>query len=378
MFFGFKERVEDFIVEEDLWFNFDTSWDFLYIFFEKRWQNTMDIVEKLIKKFKLKRHQLGISWLKDKNGITRQWISIGKNTLAQLWWQNVFVQYLSKEVKILSESYHTQLLNVWQHRWNNFIIRLRAKDFINPLLKKQLQNQLDDIQNNGFPNYFGMQRFGKWLKNWKRAVKIFDGWDFDPDNHHLRFQLQSWVSMHFNRMLHNRIEQNIKYLDWDILMKWNNAWKSEAGILDHSSLITFDYQASKKNNTEKDFFYPEFLGDQIPFDETIQKEWIPSWALLWYNVLLPKHGSPAFDFERSYLQKIQFLLEPINICQHVGIYGIRRPYYVFPRKLSYVRDNDDLILTFWLPTGAYATVLLAQLFQKVEAKTYQQYFKLPL
>lgn len=394
MFFSFKQRVEDFIVEEVLWFELDGKWDFLYIFFEKKEKNTMDVLAVLMKRFKLKRHQLGISWLKDKKWITRQRISIGKNVLAQIGGQNTFIKILKTQVKIIEQKYHSDLLKVWQHSGNYFEIRLRSQMPINPLLKKQFEEKLTMIDEQWFGNYFGMQRFGKWLKNWKRAVKIFDGWAFDEKDHLLRFQLQARVSMHFNRMLQQRVEQWYRYLDGDILMKGNNAWRAEAAILWtntswETTITPFDYKLSKKNNEEKDFFFPEWIDNKPIFTSSlnkevertkdmIRKERIPSWALLGYNIVLPKHGSSAFDFERSYMQNIKFLIDWVKICKHVGIYGIRRPLRVFPQNLAYTRDNDDLIVKFGLPTGAYATVFLASLFQGVDPSGYDEYFKIPL
>ncbi|NOZ44562.1 MAG: tRNA pseudouridine(13) synthase TruD [bacterium] len=70
-----------------------------------------------------------------------------------------------------------------------------------------IERQINYIKKNGFPNYFGIQRFGKGLKNRKRAEKIFNDPDLDPQNYQFRFQIQARVSMHFNRMLYQKLKQ---------------------------------------------------------------------------------------------------------------------------------------------------------------------------
>jgi len=70
MYFSFKNQPSDFIVSEILPFELSGNWDFFYIFFEKEKLNTMEIVLWICKNMKLKREQLGIAGLKDKERIT--------------------------------------------------------------------------------------------------------------------------------------------------------------------------------------------------------------------------------------------------------------------------------------------------------------------
>jgi tRNA(Glu) U13 pseudouridine synthase TruD len=50
--------------------------DFFYVYFEKSGINTMEVVMELCHELGLLRKELGIAGLKDKDGITAQWISI--------------------------------------------------------------------------------------------------------------------------------------------------------------------------------------------------------------------------------------------------------------------------------------------------------------
>ncbi|MBQ2599863.1 tRNA pseudouridine(13) synthase TruD [bacterium] len=49
----------------------------------------------------------------------------------------------------------------------------------------------------------------------------------------------------------------------------------------------------------------------------------------------------------------------MKTAKKYNIYGFRRPLWTKPKNLKYERnENDDLILSFSLPTGSYATIFL--------------------
>ncbi len=84
--FSFKEKSQDFIVEENLPFELKGKWDVFFVLFEKQNKTTMDVVNHLCKDLGISRLTLGIAWLKDKKAMTRQWICIYKSALKKLWW----------------------------------------------------------------------------------------------------------------------------------------------------------------------------------------------------------------------------------------------------------------------------------------------------
>jgi tRNA pseudouridine13 synthase len=76
MLYRFKQHPEDFIVEELLPSLPTGQGDVFYVYFEKRNLTTMDILTHLQRQLFLSREEMGIAGLKDKAGITRQWITI--------------------------------------------------------------------------------------------------------------------------------------------------------------------------------------------------------------------------------------------------------------------------------------------------------------
>jgi len=378
MLFRFKMRAEDFVVEEILWFVPDGKLEFLYILFEKREKNTMDVLDFLMKSFGLKREQIGIAGLKDKMWITRQRLCIGLQTLEKVWGQELFLRKLQSQVKILEQTHHSQLLKVGQHSGNRFVIRMRAQGGVSDQLKKSIGKQLSFINHNGFANFFGIQRFGKGIRNYKRAVSVFESGDYDPKDHMLRFQLQAWVSMQYNRFLKSRLDAGQQYLPGDILIHGESPYTSQFAVFQWEYIEPFDYVKSKKNYEGKDFFYPESFSEKIVWSKEIAKKRIPTWPLVGNNILLPPNGSPAFEAEWEFLKRNKFFVHGINICKHVGIWWVRRPLWVFPQEVSHSFEGNDMILNFALPTWAYATVLLAGLFQELAPETYAAHFQIPL
>lgn len=59
--FNFKQKSQDFIVEEQLPFILKGKGDAFFVFFEKRNMNTMDVIDHLCKKLKISRMTLGIA-----------------------------------------------------------------------------------------------------------------------------------------------------------------------------------------------------------------------------------------------------------------------------------------------------------------------------
>jgi tRNA pseudouridine13 synthase len=80
----FKQKSQDFIVEEQLPFNLAGKGDAFFVFFEKRNKTTMEVIEHLCKTCNISRLTLGIAGLKDKTAITRQWVSIYKSALKKM------------------------------------------------------------------------------------------------------------------------------------------------------------------------------------------------------------------------------------------------------------------------------------------------------
>ena len=377
MFFQIKSKLEDFVVEEVLceWIP-SWMWDFLYVFFEKENLTTMDVVDYLTRNFRLQRDEIWIAWLKDKVWITRQWIAISKRSLDRVWWEDLFIQFLWKKVKILKKSYNEYWLKVASNNWNNFKICLRARQNISDEVKNLVESNIQKIIEKWFPNCFWMQRFGKWKKNFYEAKKFLQElakeytgkWKLKESDlpYHLRFLLQAYPSMYFNEYVLNRWERWLFLLQWDILVdKFNSIWVKTA-VYDSQKIYEFDYHRLKKEKTDLNFFEPDISDEYVEFD--IDK-WFPTWPMMWWNLLLPSEWTKARVRDNQLLSLSEFDEWMQQVCKIYNLWWVRRVLFVKVPDLKFEWDGDDINLEFFLPTWTYATTLISFILQWIDHLT---------
>ena len=377
MLFQIKSKPEDFIVEEILpkWFP-SWKWDFLYVFFEKENLTTMDIIDYLTKNLHLQRDELGIAWLKDKAWITRQWISISKRSLDKIWREDLFIKTLWKKVRILEKSRNESWLKVASNEWNKFNIRLRARQKISNEIKNQIENNVQKIRERGFPNCFGMQRFGKWKKNFydakdrlKALAEEYEKkWELVESDlpYHLRFLLQAYPSMYFNEYVLNRWEKWLFLLQWDILVdRFNSNWVKTA-VYDSQTVYLFDYQELKKEKSDLNFFEPDIEWSLV---EPYSDKWFSTGPMLWRNLLLPLQWTKSRICDDQLLSLSEFNEWTQQVCKIYNLRWIRRVLFIKVPDLKFEWNNDDIVLEFSLPTWSYATTLVSFILQWVDHLT---------
>lgn len=65
----------------------------------------------------------------------------------------------------------------------------------------------------------------------------------------------------------------------------------------------------------------------------------------------------AYQYDKDIIEA-SHIYDHIDLARLYHLYGIRRENVVIPEDLTTSRESDDLLLSFSLPTGSYATVLL--------------------
>jgi len=366
MRFAFKSQLQDFIVDELLDFVPDNKGPFHYFRIEKKGINTMDIIDHLCAHSSLTRKEIGIAGLKDKKWITRQRICLHKNDIAALWWVATFKKLLWLQVTILKEEIHSTPLRVWSNSGNAFTVTLRAKKPLSAEQKKLLEKNITTIRNYGFPNCFGVQRFGKWLRNYKRAAAIFEWNDSKSlEDYSLKFMLQAYASMHFNNYTLARWDAQDWLLNGDICVDKYHAYDIRTSIYRDWQHYPFDYKACKDEHTDDPFLSPDHISPK----SDKQTKRIATWPMLWWNILLPPKHSESWFCEWETYKQTNFWDRWSAISRSYGIFGFRRPLWVRPWKFRHTWDTSwNLILDFSLPTWAYATVLLGILLENIDPK----------
>lgn len=314
-----KTEPDDFIVEEILSFEPEGSGEHAFLYIEKAGENTEYIARLLARHAGVRQRDIGFAGLKDRHGRTRQWFSVWLPGKSDPDWSILESDHL----KILQISRHARKLKRGILSGNRFAIRMRHWQGDRELTERQLQW----IKTQGFPNYFGEQRFGHQGRNIHKALDMFAGTRVKPE---LRSIYLSAVRAYlFNLMLAERVKQQT----------WNTALAGDVFKLDQSN--------------------SHFTADEI--DPTLLQR-LHSGDIHPTGALWGKGDNPArhqvLTLERQIIDAHATLAEGLL---KAGLEQDRRALRVIPENLVWqFTAADDVCLSFTLPAGSYATALLRE------------------
>ncbi len=354
MLFSFKQKSQDFIVEEQLPFTLSGRGDAFFVYFEKRNLTTMDIIEFLCNEFDISRKTLGFAGLKDKDAVTRQWVSIYKSALKKLWGEKVFLNVLATKVRIISTSWHDAPVGMTTSIKNKFTIRLRANKKLSQLEKQQTWATLTALFAEWFPNFFGEQRFGIEGKNRKIGRQILEGTHHLRDKFESAFKIQAYASYLFNAYVRLRREKKLKPMDGDIV-QLSSSWSF--AVYKSESKAYFPIKTVPKN---KNMFSSPVLGEK---PVTLDAPFL-TWPVIGFNLLMPPQGTESYLFEKEFFAKQDITPKILSAFQSYRIFGLRRNIWAFPQDASFRWDGDDICLVFSLASAVYASIVIDELLQK--------------
>lgn len=268
---------------------------------------------------------VGIAWLKDKNAITRQWLSIAKrDVIKSCGGINNLLAWLRKKWKVINATYGDHMLKLGENVGNHFELVLVPKDATKDrdrnaektkIFKQKIANIFAEMEQHGVPNYFWEQRFGHAWNNWKiwfdlltwaiRNIK----WDKNTLAEK-RFKVQAFSSYVFNEYLKERERRGVLYtkLSWDVL------WKDKKTI---------------------------------------------TWPVPWDD--LTSATQEAGKLEQDVFAKVWLSQQAINRFKSFWLFWIRRSVVIYPTNIKHTRRGKNLMLSFALPAWAYATVVIDEL-----------------
>jgi len=152
-----KHLPEDFIVKEIINVKTEDNGPYSYFILKKKNYNTVEAIEKIADRLNIQAKFIGFAGNKDKKAITEQLISIKTNKkITSLKLNNIDLGYTGKG---------NEPVSLGSHEGNQFIITIRnltSKEINN--LKKINKNEMS------IPNYFGEQRFGGNNEDIGRAI----------------------------------------------------------------------------------------------------------------------------------------------------------------------------------------------------------------
>jgi tRNA pseudouridine13 synthase len=197
----FRQRPEDFKVDEELGYEPCGSGEHVYLQLCKRGENTAWVAEKIAELAQVSSSDIGFCGRKDRHAVTTQWFSVylPKVSSAPDW-----AALNTDSVALLRVTRHSHKLRRGEHLRNHFVIRLRNIDATN---RDELSEKIATVFAGGVPNYFGEQRFGRNANNLVEAQAILVEGRRYKDKQKRGLMLSAARSYLFNQVLAARVLQ---------------------------------------------------------------------------------------------------------------------------------------------------------------------------
>ncbi len=339
--FIFNSSPRDFSVEEIPLYEFSGDGEHLIVHIRKKGLSTWELIDILSNHLGVPKRQIGYAGLKDKQAITTQYLSLPISL------ESALESFQHDGVKILSTTRHNNKLRVGHLKGNRF--RLRFKKVLG-IQKDKIEQVLDWIDIYGMPNYFGLQRFGNSGDNWLEGRKIVEGRLRVREKKMREFLISAYQSKLFNDWLSRRIGIG------RLLESFSESEVEQIEKLPQNSL---------KGIKKQEHFFKIIQGDLMmhyPYGRVFVAEDIDSEAKKFFikdrvptGVLSGKKVKHSLESARI----IESFFDDENIKEQ----GSRRYAWVFPSdiKREYIQEKAHYELSFSLPKGSYATVLVAML-----------------
>lgn len=323
-----RQQYEDFIVCEDLGFEPAGDGEHAFLHLEKRNLNTLDLARRLSELSGVALKDIGYSGLKDRRALTSQWFSVGLAGRAEPNWQ--WLEH-SGDVRVLAVKRHLRKLRRGVHRSNTFCLTLRQITGD----RQDLIQRLQWVREQGVPNFFGEQRFGRDGATLVQARQWMQrGGERRLSRSKRSLYLSALRSHLFNRLLQERVEKN----NWNI-------------ILDGDTCVL---QGSRS------YFVCEQVDAAIA-RRAYEKDIHPALPLWGHGQPSSAHPLNCYRFE----QQAQQLADEHEICNFLETAGLNLDYRTARVLVDdfcwQFCDDDNLRLEFRLGAGSYATAVLAQL-----------------
>ncbi len=344
----FNKTSRDFAVEEVSLYEPTGEGEHLMLKVRKKDLTTWDMIKKISEVTGCKTKEIGYAGLKDKDGITTQYITIHKRYEANIDKIN------DNKIKILQKKLHKNKLKIGHLKGNNFFIRLKK---VKPVDALKIEEILKTIQKEGLPNYFGYQRFGRDKDNFNIGKDILLGKKRERNRKKRDFFISAYQSHLFNLWLNRRVEMSKLFNSFPI------------GEL--KNLFIYNDELLKLIKEQKNFFkiLPGDMAHHYPYGKIFECLNIKEESNRFINkeititgLLIGKKATRATDIA-GMIEK-EFL--DIDEEMILKMRGSRRFAWIFPEILSYEYKKEDawFELSFYLPKGSYATVLLEELLHK--------------
>jgi tRNA pseudouridine13 synthase len=340
-----KQVPEDFEVEEIPAYERSGQGDYLFLWIEKRAMGAEYFMRQVARRLGLSSAEVSAAGLKDRQAVTRQMISVPAHVADRL-------RDLDGDgIRLLEVGRHGNKLKPGHLRGNRFRVLIREPD---AAAAARLPGLVEEIRRKGLPNYYGPQRFGRdgetfqlglaMLRTARSGPRKAESETVEakkpvlpqssrgiPRSRFLRrLALSAVQSALFNHYLGRRLADGLlhRVLDGDVMAKW------PVGGL---------------------FVAKDVACEQVRFDG---RETVPAGPIFGRKMFAA--AAEAAARETATLNEAGFACQDFFGFGKL-LQGTRRKNLIYVDDLSAVPEKEGFRLSFTLPAGSYATVLLGEI-----------------
>lgn len=325
-----RTQPEDFVVEEIPAYELTGSGEHLFLWVEKRNISTGAMVEELARALRIRTRDAGVAGQKDRRAVTRQFVSVPRTAEANL------ADVAGDRFRILSVTAHRNKLRTGHLRGNRFRIVLRSA-MEHPFSRQDAEladEKLKALSATGFPNYFGPQRFGRMASTLRDGLAVVLKRSSGPRlrHHQRRFVVSAAQSAVFNLVVAARVAEQ--------------------------TLCTPD---SGDVVCRRDGIRPFLFDDR---GDIAPQELLPMGPMPGRKML--SASGRVIQQEIAAAARIGLNLSDFDSLAKLAP-GARRKMAAFPENaMARLMTDGGIEAAFTLPSGSYATVLLAEVCDMVE------------
>ncbi len=335
--FHFRQSPADFVVTEIPLYPFSGEGEHLILKVRKKALTTWQMLEILSAHLGIKVRDIGYAGLKDKDAMTIQHLSVHKK------YEKALENFSHEQIKILETTYHDNKLRIGHLKGNRFFIRLKK---VSPTDAKKIDSLLAWIGQQGMPNYFGWQRFGREGNNFETAREIIEG-KFTMRNRKKRdFLISAYQSHLFNLWLSKRIE---------ISRLFEGLAPKELG-----QVFVWNDETIKAVHREPHFFklLPGDVVQHYPHGRLFTVDDVHEEAKRFQSRDTSPTGLLCGE-KTTHATGLAWEIEK-DFVEEVPAKGARRYAWIWPEDIegAYKKEEWHYELHFTLPKGSYATVML--------------------
>ncbi|WP_457679630.1 tRNA pseudouridine(13) synthase TruD [Thermovibrio sp.] len=374
-----KTRPEDFIVEELPTLDPKEEGQYLFVKLKKRNVSTLEALRIISRFKKIPLKKIGFAGLKDKFAITTQYLTFPEKYSFKDFSFKFVGRWVEGEVDFSKDAGFklevvgrvNRPLTLGEIRGNRFTITVRNFE---KSLRERFYRNYEVVKRFGFPNYFGEQRFGSVKSRDDFVLRYLLKRDFDRALRSYFFgksTIDFWGDW---RRLYKTLSPTLEEYEKDLIRGLMRGLTPEKAfrILPKNVRLMFNFafQSFLWNEVLREYVESKYPFVRVPF--------VNNWKLSYYlevydidylkELQIPYTGKEHGVEDRLLKQAMDRVFKKFGVKKEwfdkevggmvVMTDGLRKAA-VFPEGFKVLgKTKRSMVLTFTLPPGSYATVLL--------------------